>query len=168
MQILHHGNGSFVLSDVEQPLQEVLTAIPAAAEPKGSHAAYERLYPKPAREEEAPGMSKEWAEYVQPELREIFESSTSTVEEDLDQFSEGGKIVIPEDHIDSWLNALNQARIALAARFEISEADIEHQISHTPNTERELALFQIHFYGFLQEFIIQGIEGEGARGEAES
>ena len=158
MQILHHENGSFVLFKVEQPLQEILIAIPAISEAKGSRAVMERFYPKPSSEKDAPGMAQEWAEYVQPELSQLFESAASTVEEDLEQLAEGEKLVIPKEHIDAWLNALNQARLALAARFEITEEDIERQISHIPENERELALFQIHFYGFLQEFLIQGIE----------
>ena len=54
---------------------------------------------------------------------------------------------------------MNQARLSLAARFDFSEKEMEARVPPSLETVRELSLLQIHFYGFLQEFILRELEG---------
>ena len=157
MQIARTEEGSFIVSDLEPPLIGFFMAIPEAANPGENAAANERLYPKPSADRE---IREEWQEYVEPGLREWFESATSTVKGDLRQLETTETLTIDPEHVDAWLSALNQARLALASRFEVNDADMERPVSPVLQNERELALFQIHFYGFLQECLIKGLESE--------
>jgi len=50
---------------------------------------------------------------------------------------------------------LNQARLALAARFDFKEAEMSQNGPRNIETVRDLSLFQVHFYGFLQECLLQ-------------
>ena len=156
MEIQREDNGSYVLSEVDSPLEEMLAAIPSSLDPKGNRAAQERLYPDPLKGDEGAALREEWKEYVKPDLRHLFETARATVEGDLEQLLGGSTLIIPPDHVGAWLNVLNQARLVLASRFELSEADLEKPVSYVLETERDLALFQVHFYGFVQECLLRG------------
>ena len=155
MQIARTEEGSFVISEVEPPLVGLFMAIPEASEPGGDAAALQRLFPDPSADSE---VREEWSEYVRPGLREWFESATATVKGDLQQLNTEDTLTIDAQHVDAWMNALNQARLSLAARYGVTEADMERPVSPDPENERDLALFQIHFYGFLQECLVRGME----------
>jgi hypothetical protein len=60
-------------------------------------------------------------------------------------------------HLEAWIHALNQARLALSARFGFTERDMEDAIP-IEGDQRALALFQVHFYGFLQECFLRQLE----------
>lgn len=157
MNIERDENRGFVFSEVEAPLAALFLAIPSTADPEGSQAATDRLFPAPTTKD--PGINEEWAEYVRPELREAFENATTTVEADLEPLVTGGEgWTIPLDHVDVWLNTLNQARLVLAARFDVGEEDMNRTAPYPPESERGMAISQIHVYGLLQECLIQGIE----------
>jgi hypothetical protein len=139
---------------------ELLRQIPVSAEPGDSDAARERLYPGVTDDSRA---NEDWRAYVHPELKEFFTTSTETVREDLENFeqldegNDNWSFEIPEDHFDQWLNVLNQARLALAARFEFQEKEMSQNGPRTIETVRDLSLFQVHFYGFLQECLLQDL-----------
>ena len=142
---------------------ELLRQIPVSADTSESDAARERIFSKPTDE---PERNREWEAYVEPELTELFESAMDTVKRDLKRFrqdetSEEGeyRLRIPPRHYDAWLNALNQARLALAARNGFTEKDLERDGMAALATERDLSLFQIHFYGFLQECLVREVSG---------
>ncbi|MEI8235195.1 MAG: DUF2017 family protein [Verrucomicrobiota bacterium] len=160
MKIERDADGGFVFAEVEPPLVELFLAIPPAADPGGSRAAQDRLFPDPAAHKEE-ALSAEWNELVRPELREAFENATATVEGDLEPLAAGrDELTIPLEHMDAWLNTLNQARLALAARYGVGEADLNRAAAYPPRDERDLAVSQIHVYGLLQECLIQGLEAE--------
>ena len=68
------------------------------------------------------------------------------------------------EHSEAWLNALNQARLALAAKFDFTEAELCDHYRSPIGSRRDLSLFQVNFYGFLQEFILREMECDGAPG----
>jgi hypothetical protein len=79
--------------------------------------------------------------------------------EQLDDSQENWAFEIPAEHFDQWLNVLNQARLALAARFDFHEEEMNQNGPRTIETVRDLSLFQVHFYGFLQECLLQDLAG---------
>jgi formate dehydrogenase maturation protein FdhE len=151
-----------VLSRLDIFLLELLRQIPVSADPADDEAARKRLFSQPSQDAKT---SREWEKYVHPELAHIFQSANETVKQDLDGVEEKLKgeaaeysVRIPAKHFDSWLNSLNQARLALAARNHFAESDLEQDGLTSLATVRDLSLFQIHFYGFLQECIVREIE----------
>jgi len=157
VNIARNTEGGFVFSEVDPPLVEMFLSIPASADPEGSKAANERLFPKPVSGQES-GVCEEWSEYVKPELREGFENASTTVEGDLGQLFAEGELTIPPGHVDAWLNTLNQARLVLAARFDVTEEDMNRTAPLRTDDERDLALSRIHIYGLLQECLLNGID----------
>ena len=144
---------------------ELLRQIPLSADPRDCDAARDRIYPVASNDPEAAEANEEWRTYVHPELKELFTTATDAVREDLEDFEqldesqENWAFEIPALHFDQWLNVLNQARLALAARFEFQESEMSQNGPQTIETVRDLSLFQVHFYGFLQECLLQDLAG---------
>lgn len=152
---------TIALEEIDGLIAELLRQIPASADPTGSDAATQRLYPT-LTEGREPEADADWREYVEPGLRELFLDAVSLVREDLKDFpaKEPGEyrtLRLPVKHLDAWIHALNQARLALAARHDFAERELEHEIP-TEGGERAFALFQVHFYGLLQEFFLRQLE----------
>ena len=162
MEVIRN-NGALEISEIDPFLAELLRQIPASANPEAVPAAEQRLYSAPAGPDENE-FCQEWKVYVEPELRLLFQSATETVAADLEQLVEkekpfaNGTLRIPQEHSDAWLNALNQARLAIAAKYDFTEAELCDYYRSPIGSRRDLSLFQVNFYGFLQEFILREIE----------
>jgi hypothetical protein len=160
---IFRNNGTIEISEIDPFLAELLRQIPVSANPEAVPAAEQRLYSAPAGPNEKE-LCAEWKVYVEPELRRLFRSATETVASDLEQLAEQGKpfanrnLRIPLEHSDAWLNALNQARLAIAAKYDFSEAELCDYYRSPIGSRRDLSLFQVNFYGFLQEFILREME----------
>ena len=144
---------------------ELLRQIPVSADPGDSDTARERIYPAVTTDPREADANEDWHAYVHPELKELFTTSSQTVREDLEAFeqldetNDNWAFQIPAAHFDQWLNVLNQARLALAARFEFQEEEMSQNGPGAIETVRDLSLFQVHFYGFLQECLLQDLAG---------
>jgi hypothetical protein len=163
MEICRRGD-EVEISDLDPFLAELLRQIPASTETEDSSAARERLFTAPA-DASRKEICAEWKLYVEPELRRLFQSATETVASDLEQLNGKAKsaanctLRIPTQHADAWLNALNQARLAIAARCSFTESELCDHDRSPVGSRRDLSLFQINFYGFLQEFILREVSG---------
>jgi hypothetical protein len=164
VEVTRTGDG-LRLSHLDLFFVELLRQIPVSAEPGDSDAARTRLYPPAARGPGAAPANEEWRTYVHPELKRLFTTATDVVREDLEAFEQGGEtnddwaFEIPAPHFDQWLNVLNQARLSLSARFDFEEKEMNQNGPRTIETVRDLSLFQVHFYGFVQECILQDLPG---------
>jgi hypothetical protein len=151
------------ISELDPFLAELLRQIPASANPDGASAAEQRLFSPPTTGKDAE-ICAEWKLYVEPELRRLFQSATETVAGDLEQLNGNEKtlanrtLCIPAKHSDAWLSALNQARLAIAAKNNFTENELNDHFRSPIGSRRDLSLFQVNFYGFLQEFILRELE----------
>jgi hypothetical protein len=162
MEVFRH-NGSLEITEIDPFLAELLRQIPTSTNPESVPAAEKRLFSPPADSKEKE-FCAEWKLYVEPELRRIFQSATEVVTGDLRQLDQEEKpfayvsLRIPHEHADAWLNTLNQARLAIAAKYDFSEAELSDHYRSPIGSRRDLSLFQVNFYGFLQEFILREME----------
>jgi hypothetical protein len=148
------------ISELDPFLAELLRQIPASTNPEGTPGAEKRLFSPPTD----PGRTElcaEWKVYVEPELRRLFRSATETVAADLEQLNGKEKpfanrsLCIPAAHADAWLNALNRARLVLAEKNKFTDGELCDHYRSPVGSRRDLSLFQINFYGFLQELILR-------------
>ena len=152
------------VSDLDPFMAELLRQIPESTNANDSPAAQQRLFSSPVNPSDKE-FCQEWKVYVEPELRRLFQTSTETVSADLEQLNGKEKSVrnctlkIPVAHADAWLNSLNQARLAIAARCNFTDSELGDQYRSPIGSRRDLSLFQINFYGFLQEFILREVNG---------
>ena len=164
MEIRRHGD-TLELSELDPFLAELLRQIPDSTKPEGVQAAEERIFSAPADPKEKE-LRAEWKLYVEPELQRLFQSATETVATDLRPLNGSSKpfanctLRIPIKHADAWLNTLNQARLVLAAKYGFTEAELSDHYRSPIGSRRDLSLFQVNFYGFLQEFILQELQAE--------
>jgi len=151
------------ISELDPFLAELLRQIPACANPEGAPAAEERIFSPPTNGTEAE-LRAEWKMYVEPELRRLFQTATQTVGADLEQLNGNEKglsnrtLLIPTKHADAWLSALNQARLVIAVKNNFTELELNDHLRSPIGSRRDLSLFQVNFYGFLQEFILRETE----------
>lgn len=160
MKILRAPDGSVTFAELEPILLDLLRGVADAADPGESEAAQERLLPDPAPDDTELG--EEWREFVCPDLRHIFQTALETLAGDVKEATVEGdaaSVRVPAAHIEAWLNALNQARLALHARHEFTAEEMEGMEAER-DAERNLAMFQIHFYGVLQEFLLRDDDAE--------
>jgi len=157
-------NDEIEISELDPFLAELLRQVPSSANPEGVVAAEERLFSPPADQNETE-ICAEWKLYVKPELRRLFQTATKTVAADLEQLSGNEKIfadrtlLIPSRHADAWLSALNQARLVIAAKYKFTDTELCDHYRSPIGSRRDLSLFQVNFYGFLQEFILRELDG---------
>ncbi len=155
--------GAIEISELDPFLVELLRQIPASANPDGASAAEQRLFSSPTNGKETE-LCAEWKMYVEPELRGLFQSATETVAADLEQLNGDEKTLanrtlrIPAKHSDAWLSALNQARLVIAVKNNFTENELNDHYRSPIGSRRDLSLFQVNFYGFLQEFILREME----------
>ncbi len=162
MEIRRQGD-CLEISELDPFLAELLRQVPESTNTEGVEAAEQRLFssPAPASERE---VCAEWKLYVEPELRRLFQTATETVAVDLQQLNGSTKpfanctLRIPTRNAEAWLNALNQARLAIAARYNFTEVELCDHYRSPIGSRRDLGLFQVNFYGFLQEFILHELE----------
>src|ERR1700719_1477835 len=159
-------NDVIEISDVDPFLAELLRQIPASANPADSPAAQQRLFSAPADANEKE-TCREWKIYVEPELRRLFQNSIEVIADDLKQLNGKEKSVrnctlrVPIPHVDAWLNGLNQARLAIAARCNFTDGELGDHYRSPIGSRRDLSLFQVNFYVFLQEFILREMNEPG-------
>ena len=160
MEICRKGE-ALEISDLDPFLAELLRQIPASTDAEGASEAEERLFSRPSDETE---LCSEWKAYVEPELRRLFRSATQTVAEDLAQLNGNEKsfknrsVAIPFEHADAWLNTLNQARLVIAVKYKFSDEELNDHDRSPIGSRRDLGLFQVNFYGFIQEFILREMQ----------
>jgi hypothetical protein len=165
MEIRRHGD-CIEISELDPFLAELLRQIPDSADTEGVEAAQDRVFSSPAPTSERE-ICAEWKLYVEPELRRLFQGATEIVTGDLQQLNGSTKemanctLRIPLSNSDAWLNALNQARLVIASKYDFTDADLRDHYRSPTGSRRDLGLFQVHFYGFIQEFILHELENPG-------
>ncbi len=160
MLILRLDEETVVVTGLNLALCKLIQQIPACAE-IDDDAARERLYSSPS-EGAMPELDSDWKSFVEPDLRQLFQSSVEVVKEDLAEFPPSEAelfytLQIPFKHLANWINVLNQARLALGAHYAITEQDMENE----PEThdDRSHAIVRIHIYGELQARFLRVLDG---------
>lgn len=159
MEVRRDGD-ALEIRDLDPFLAELLRQIPSSTNPDGVETAQNRLFSDPVANREG-DMCAEWKLYVEPELRRLFQSATATVSADLQQLNGNEKsfanctLRFDVRNAEAWLSALNQARLVIAAKFEFTEGELCDHYRSPIGSRRDLSLFQVNFYGFLQEWILR-------------
>jgi len=160
MEFFVSGSG-FGLRAIHPLVAQVIRDIPKWADCP-SQTIDARIFPAPVKSDDESGFMDDWKAYVQPGLQELFQSARSVVAEDLKSLTTTGdafSLEVPASHADAWINALNQARLALSAQNDFSENDLSSENMGPPVDQRAYDLMRIHLYGFLQQCIVEFVAG---------
>ena len=160
MRVRHLAAATLEVSGIGFIEGALLWRLAAAADPSGSAAAEQRLASTPTGGTE-PGLDADWKEHVLPELRVLFSSAVEIVRVDLARswISPGtdASVRVPVSHVEAWLLALNQARLALAARHRLTEAEMERRPPEDLQPGTVAHLF-VDFFGHLQQLLLEATE----------
>jgi len=144
---------TFVLSGLDDFLMGLVVEIPKAASPSGN--ASKRIFPSPTAGADSEA-DAEWETFVKPDLDAQFAFNRDRVALDLKGVRHAGKagfeMEIPAANLPAWIHALNQARLCLSSAHNLGEKELEGSARlHGPSG---IAIFQIQFYGILQEWML--------------
>jgi hypothetical protein len=154
-------DGQYCLSGVDEGWEHILAGVPALLAERQPPSVRERLLPNPTNSEAA---NRDWRELVAPELEalwqtnyELMASDLARLEEDPDQ-RDCERVVFPENHAAAWLSALNQARLVLGSRWDVTEADMTRRLNTLTSRERDHDIFLIHLLAYVEELFIEADE----------
>jgi hypothetical protein len=143
-------------------LAELVRSLPDVIDPGAlSEAAAHRFYPEPSTADDLEELRSDWKAFVEPGLQEHFRSNRDIVAADLKSLVEkkgNFELTIPAKHADAWINALNQARLALAADLGFDETLLGAQDTPDLASERGLNAFRINLYAFMQQCLIEQLD----------
>jgi hypothetical protein len=157
MEFYSIAGGRLGLRGIPPLLAGLMRQIPRLFEQDWS-VAEDRFFPSPTHDPREEALREDWKAHVEPELHAFFLSARQVVEADLRGFQESDgnyTLEFPAAHAESWLNALNQARLCLAAQHHLEEAELSQMGPLTIISERDLARLQIHFYAALQQWLVE-------------
>jgi hypothetical protein len=164
VQITRPDEKTVLLSRLDALVSELLRRIPQSADPGDNAAARARLFSLPTHDQSEAELVEDWRHYVEPELARLFLSNVEVIESDLkalhvDNVSGDATLSLAASHLENWIHGLNQARLALSARYEFAEKDLEQSLPLSGDA-RDLARLQIHLYAMLQELFLRELEGD--------
>lgn len=160
MEIHFSENRLTELRDVQPFLFELLKEIVVVASSIDPRVEA-RFFPAPVAKDDDSGLADDWSAYVQPGLQEGFREARDVVQADLRRASARGdhySIEIAFTHIEAWLSALNQARLAISEEHGFGEKELSEEIPPAIESRRDRALLQMHFYGMLQEWFVRSLD----------
>lgn len=149
-------NGSVFFDHVENSFYQMLCSIREPVE-SGDPLVESRLFPQPSEDADEENLLDDWKSLVEPDLHDNFLAARESVAADLrsaQRNSDGSlHFTIPRSHIDNWLSALNQSRLALAEIHQFTDSDLSRAPGDLDDP-RELALMRMGIYGSLQEWLV--------------
>jgi len=150
-------DGSVLLGGLDEFLVSLIRDLPQVGSPEPD--SEPRLFPS-LTEGRQPEADADWAEFVRPELEAHFQVNRDRVFEDCSKIRQEGqrsfKLEISQKSAPAWIHAINQARLSLAAKYHFSEEQLEH--GNVGEGPERLAMFQMQFYGMLQEWLLSVTE----------
>lgn len=114
-----------------------------------------RLFPDAYRGD--PDAAGEFRRYTEDGLRAAKIDTARQVLETLPD--EGGRVRLTGEQAQAWLRALNDVRLALGVRLEITE-DFPEQFAALPSGDPRAGYFQIYdWLTYVQESLVQALQG---------
>ena len=112
-----------------------------------------RLLPDGYRDD--PDAAAEFRKYTEPGLRSAKQQAALQMRDTLPD--QGGKIQLTQEQAQSWLKALNDVRLALGVRLDVTE-DFEQQWTKLDREDPQWAAYEVYAWlGAVQESLVQAL-----------
>lgn len=137
--------------DAETPLDWMMLRCILPDARSGGLDLADRLSAPMADDEDA----EDWRDYVVPDLRDGFNAQLEGIERALAAGGDGdepGQVFIPLEDAELWYGGLNQARLALEERYQLSAATLAKM---TPG--KRSAWFRSQFYLHVQSLLLDHV-----------
>ncbi|HEY5990560.1 MAG TPA: DUF2017 domain-containing protein, partial [Streptosporangiaceae bacterium] len=152
------GTGPLAGSGAAEPAPWTADDLEALLRPAGpveppADPAIARLLPNGYRDD--PEAAGEFRRYTEQGLRSGKVAAARTVLATLP--GDGGRVRLGREDAEVWLRALNDVRLALGVRLEITE-DYEHELADDSGTDPRSAYLQVYdWLTFLQESLVRAL-----------
>ena len=167
---------AIVFEEIEPFFLDLLRQLPGDADPGDNAAARDRLHGSPmSAADDGDEFIDDWREHIEPEIRDLFRSARDIVAGDLAPLPASGMaptdgeqqfnpaafvptrhiLEIPPGHAEAWLSILNQARLVIAAKRGFEEEAMDEDLPFPPLTPRDVDLFKVHFFDFVQQVLLR-------------
>lgn len=134
---------------------EALVGMSLAPTPRPADPVLARLLPDGYRDDD--DAAADFRRYTEPELRAAKRSALRTVTTGLSR--DGGKTVLDPVTAQVWLTAINDVRLALGTRLDVTE-DLYSEIDRLPPEDPRLAHLTVYeWLGGLEESLVQALAG---------
>ena len=145
----------FVFGDLTTVVVETLKGVPMLIESSDDRVR-ERLIPDTYAEEDD---EAHWREHAVPELERLFLSRAQLVQRDLDGIrplsgSSNSVLLIPDEHVNAWLAALNAARLALYVLNDMTAEHFEVDGFGKASVKQREALLRIEMLAEIQSVML--------------
>jgi len=149
----------FVIGGLVRDDIETLRGVPMLVE-SNDERVRRRLLPETYQDDDA---EEEWRRHATPELERLFLSRAQIVRKDLANIqrlkaADSWVVRIGDHHVNAWLASLNAARLALYVMAELTERQMERDVSTACTTKQREALGRIHFLAELQCVLLGDID----------
>lgn len=111
-----------------------------------------RLFPDAYRED--PDSSAEFRRYTEAGLRESKRADATVV---LKTLGEGGRVMLDAEEAQAWLKTLNDLRLALGTRLDITEETLEQMRSFDWDDPRNAGYAAYDWLTYLQESLVRAL-----------
>lgn len=151
-------DGRLCLCGIDDGWQWVLARVPDLLAGHQPPAVRERLLPKPSH---IAAINRDWQELVVPELEALWKSNNELMAADLAKLEadpdqpECARLIFPKNHAAAWVIAINQARLALGARWNVTEADMNRPLRKLGADPREHDILLIHLLASALQLFIE-------------
>ena len=140
-----------LFDDLEKMFNETTAAPPEAP----TDPVLARLLPNAYRDD--PEAAGEFRKYTESSLREAKKYFAQTLLETLPAKGEGGRVKLTADQARDWMRALNDVRLMLGVRLEVTE-DFEEQLDSLDPQDPRLGAFEVYgWLGEMQDSLVRAI-----------
>lgn len=151
----------YVFGGLSAGCVETLKGVPMLLE-SGDVRVRSRLLPETCSETDD---EEHWRRHAVPELERLFSSRAQLVRRDLAGLRTLGKsdtqlLLIPNQHVNAWLAALNAARLALYVLNDLTAAHLETAGFTTATPKQQEAILRIHVLAEVQSVLLGDYEIE--------
>lgn len=116
-----------------------------------------RLFPDAYPDD--PDATADFRRYTQPDLTTERRRRATVAIETLDRIKDGGRLSLIPAEAAAWLGALNDLRLVLGTRLEITVDDQQPGESFGPDDPRTAYVPVYYYLGYLQETLIEALAG---------
>lgn len=111
-----------------------------------------RLFPDAYREDQ--DASAEFRRYTEGGLRETKRVAARTV---LETLGEGGEVLLDREQAQAWLRALNDLRLALGVRLDITEETLDQMRTFDWDDPRNAGYAAYDWLTYMQESLVRAL-----------
>jgi hypothetical protein len=116
-----------------------------------------RLFPDAYPDD--PDATAEFRRYTQADLTAQRRRRAAVAAESLDRIKDGGRLSLTAAEAAAWLGALNDLRLVLGTRLEITVDEQEPGEGFGPSDPRTAYVPVYYYLGYLQETLVEALAG---------